>query len=379
MKKGKTGRNDLCPCGSGKKYKKCCLLRESLPDKLKNTGLPKEVVDYFNEQRHKNVLWQYEYGDVRSIIHSDFKGRKFVAVGNQVYYSDKWKTFPDFLIHYAAGVLGGDWGNTELTKPLVERHPIMQWYDGMCQYQQTHSTKHENGLYSCLPNGDYEAFINLAYDLYILRHHDSLQEVVVRKLKNKEQFQGARYELFAAATCIRAGYLLEYEDETDVTKKHPEFLGTHKDTGQKIHVEAKSRHRPGILGFKGEKQKTEWKAGVRRLLREALNKSGEHPYVVFLDLNLPPLTQDIILNSLKDELSKTVDSVCINDDKEQFNLIVFTNHPHSYIDSNDPDPGGTTMMIPAKNPLIVSEYPDSIIGIFYAAQQYGNIPNFFPE
>lgn len=22
---GKVGRNDLCPCGSGKKYKKCCL------------------------------------------------------------------------------------------------------------------------------------------------------------------------------------------------------------------------------------------------------------------------------------------------------------------------------------------------------------------
>ncbi|PWY56083.1 hypothetical protein DGG96_08950 [Legionella qingyii] len=24
-KKKKTGRNSLCPCGSGKKYKKCCL------------------------------------------------------------------------------------------------------------------------------------------------------------------------------------------------------------------------------------------------------------------------------------------------------------------------------------------------------------------
>jgi len=23
--KNKVGRNDLCPCGSGKKYKKCCL------------------------------------------------------------------------------------------------------------------------------------------------------------------------------------------------------------------------------------------------------------------------------------------------------------------------------------------------------------------
>jgi uncharacterized protein YecA (UPF0149 family) len=25
--KSKTGRNDPCPCGSGKKYKKCCLLK----------------------------------------------------------------------------------------------------------------------------------------------------------------------------------------------------------------------------------------------------------------------------------------------------------------------------------------------------------------
>lgn len=25
----KTGRNDLCPCGSGRKYKKCCEAKES--------------------------------------------------------------------------------------------------------------------------------------------------------------------------------------------------------------------------------------------------------------------------------------------------------------------------------------------------------------
>ena len=28
----KTGRNDLCPCGSGKKYKQCCLLQDSQPE-----------------------------------------------------------------------------------------------------------------------------------------------------------------------------------------------------------------------------------------------------------------------------------------------------------------------------------------------------------
>jgi uncharacterized protein len=28
LRKGKVGRNDRCPCGSGKKFKACCLRRE---------------------------------------------------------------------------------------------------------------------------------------------------------------------------------------------------------------------------------------------------------------------------------------------------------------------------------------------------------------
>jgi hypothetical protein len=27
----KTGRNDLCPCGSGKKYKQCCMANTPIP------------------------------------------------------------------------------------------------------------------------------------------------------------------------------------------------------------------------------------------------------------------------------------------------------------------------------------------------------------
>jgi uncharacterized protein YecA (UPF0149 family) len=27
VNKGKIGRNERCPCGSGKKYKKCCLIK----------------------------------------------------------------------------------------------------------------------------------------------------------------------------------------------------------------------------------------------------------------------------------------------------------------------------------------------------------------
>ncbi len=28
QKQEKIGRNDLCPCGSGKKYKKCCMMKK---------------------------------------------------------------------------------------------------------------------------------------------------------------------------------------------------------------------------------------------------------------------------------------------------------------------------------------------------------------
>ena len=34
----KTGRNDPCPCGSGKKYKKCCLPKHEAEERLRAAG-----------------------------------------------------------------------------------------------------------------------------------------------------------------------------------------------------------------------------------------------------------------------------------------------------------------------------------------------------
>jgi uncharacterized protein len=31
-RKAKIGRNEPCPCGSGKKYKKCCLFNQALEE-----------------------------------------------------------------------------------------------------------------------------------------------------------------------------------------------------------------------------------------------------------------------------------------------------------------------------------------------------------
>src|SRR4030042_2787260 len=209
-----------------------------------------EAMKRLRERQRHIIAWETEYGKVKPIIHADFKGKKVVAVGSRVYFADasKWKTFPDFLIAYVPGVLGKDWGLAELAKPLGERHQIMKWHDGMCRFQAQQKPG-EGRIYDAIPNGAFAAYLFLAYDLYTLHHHMALQTKVVSRLKNPEQFQGARYELFASATCIRAGFDIQYEDESDVTRKHPEFIATHKGTKQIISVEAKSRHRPGVLDF----------------------------------------------------------------------------------------------------------------------------------
>lgn len=39
----KTGRNDPCPCGSGKKYKKCCISKEKSQPKFKKGPISKNI------------------------------------------------------------------------------------------------------------------------------------------------------------------------------------------------------------------------------------------------------------------------------------------------------------------------------------------------
>ena len=52
------GRNDLCPCNSGKKYKKCCLLKEY----DKETQEEKEWQDWFEQdtKRGQELIAEYE-------------------------------------------------------------------------------------------------------------------------------------------------------------------------------------------------------------------------------------------------------------------------------------------------------------------------------
>ena len=193
-----------------------------------------DIAAMMRQHAAQEEIRRIQQGLGKPIISNMFKDHRVVAVGNTVYWSKSWQTFPDLLNTYIKKVLGSDWGNAEIKKPLAERHPIMQWYDAYTRYQ--HETIKEKGVVtSAKITGVVACYLGLAYSLYLIAHNVELQARLVKRLLNREQFQGAYYELIVANTLIRAGFTLELEDETDGESKHCEFSAvsqtTEKSTG----------------------------------------------------------------------------------------------------------------------------------------------------
>jgi SEC-C motif len=184
----KVGRNRPCPCGSGKKYKKChgSFTAAPPPQAPVSKSFVKQMV-----QRHEAAerIRQNQQGFGRPVVSFRAFDRQMVAVGDTIYHSADWKTFPDFLAHYLKTVLGVEWGNAELKKPLTDRHPIMQWYDVVCRYQ-AETIKEKGKVATCAMTGVVACYFGTAYNLYLLKHNVELQQRLVQRLKNPEQFQG---------------------------------------------------------------------------------------------------------------------------------------------------------------------------------------------
>jgi len=222
----------------------------------------------------------------RPIISFQANDHRIVAVGNTVHYARNWKTFPDFLGDYLKQTLGREWGNEEIAKPLEQRHPLLQWYDAYCHYQQR-TIKTRGEVNAAEVTGVVACYLGLAYSLYLLAHNVELQTRLVRRLKNIGTFQGAYYELIVANILIRAGFTLTLEDETDGDTKHCEFAAVSKKTGKRYWVEAKMRGVVGLLG-KTDRDGTTNPNPISQLvphLNAALKKPAADERLIFIDLN----------------------------------------------------------------------------------------------
>lgn len=387
----KIGRNAPCPCGSGRKFKKCCLLkaRSSKPRIMASkdgrgwTEAPPELREkatrIFREKEDIERERIKRFGHVRPQISSVAFGQRIVAVRNRFYRSDKWMFFPDFLRDYVPDVLGIEWFREEAAKPEAERHPIITWRAQASKYANEQPAQ-PDGSRVIVPSGAFAAFNCFAYDLFTVDNNGGLDEELLHNLKVREHFQGARHELFAEATCYRAGFTVEHENEKDRTMRHTEFTVRHVATGQLLSIEAKSKHRDGVLGRPGvPKERPDFNLG--RLINDAVAKRPSHPLVIFVDTNLPFKWAERTLgrqggDGIAPPLRYLLDRIKkLHHDTDPYSMIVFSNHPHHYA-LHDPDPEQHLLSVVPQQQIV---HPIALRSLHHAAERYGNIPMSFTQ
>lgn len=281
--------------------------------------MPPEIQAIIEQHKAKELRRERQQGLGKPIIGAQFKGYQFVAVGGRLHYG-KWKTFFEFLSDYIKQTIGSDWGNAEIAKPLEHRHPILQWYDAVCRYQQKMFLE-PGKVHTAPATGATSAYFGLAYNLYLLAHNVALQRRLIARIKNPDQFRGAYYEIFVAACFILAGFELSLEDEGNPTSTHCEFNARSKITGKTYSVEAKSR----------APNKSHLDVGNQ--LYAALTKTAHHPRIVFIDVNVPAAqtsTDDKWLGELVSAIKNRETTLKVNGQPAPPAFVIVTNHPYHY-------------------------------------------------
>jgi hypothetical protein len=361
-KKEKIGRNDFCPCGSGLKYKKCCLdkpkqqIKYNVPFPVLKELRRKKLENLFEEKVRKR-----KYGEVRPIINCNAPYGKLVAIGDKVYQTSLDADFHGFLLEHALHKMDESWIKAELTKPNGPINPICKWYyDTFTSYEEALRKPIKINL-------SFNPLLAFAYDLFVLDDHFALQNRVIKRLKYHDQFEGARYELYVAATMIRAGFSLSYEDEDDSSSRHVEFIATHKTSNETIMVEAR-RSNP---------KKHDYGAKING----AIKKAGNYPLVIFIDANLSPTKAYNYLKNTNPHLQQMLDNRInkATDGRDLFNLLILTNHPYDYASFQCPEPQNTYLILQGKAPVILPKDRRLLEIIKKAVEQYGNIPKHFPK
>lgn len=341
-----------------------------------------ELNKIIREVEQKKQRKEKVFGKVPPTIFTNHGNYKFIAVGNTIISSDKWKTFPDFLYGYFWHILGSEWYKNESQKPYEDQNEMLKWYNKANEFSSK-QIPNDDGIIFVNPNGMMAAYTLLAYDLYTVLRSNLKIDSLVERLKNKNLFQGARYELFCLAACIRGGFEIILENEKDPSKKHVEFVIYDKDNNVKLSVEAKSKHRSGVLGYPGDKiDDDKVRIGnITSLINNAILKDSSRPLVIFIEFNLPPQYAEYYIGG---KSTKKVMDIFNNvkktsENKDIFNLAILTNHPHHYGKDDAIDPEKMYSLVYSLNPVHPIKNKNVFDKLVYATLLYGNIPKYFED
>ncbi|MCL4522292.1 MAG: hypothetical protein M1453_04515 [Acidobacteria bacterium] len=302
------------------------------------------------------------------------QNKRVVAIWNGVHIRPIAETFHEFLVAVPLkDTFGEAWYKQEISKAESECHAVVRWLRAFRQEGQEHKPlNHKSGeVYGAPATGATTELIALANDLYMLLKVNRLPERLVERLRNYNEFQGARYEIAIAAAFVKCGFELEWIE--DRTGPHPEFIARNKQTGEEVAVETKSRRRPGALHQPGDlPPEDELRADVDRLYREALKQDpGRVPFVVFLDVNLPPNTSTAEAAKWQQEIVSRWQG-----NEQQVSLLGFTNFGWHHM-KDKPNQLRTPEFLLSVPNLAVRPLrtPETIVCLKRVLDAYGVAPN----
>jgi hypothetical protein len=244
------------------------------------SGIPAELLELLQKKKVVEELRFAQQGFEKPIISTEFNGRRLVIIGSEVFDAGNCKTFHEVLLVYLRALFGEGWIKKELEKELATRHPILQWHNAMTRYQRE-NIQRPSKVQRDSNIGAISALLGLSYNLYLMAHNSELQEKLIKRLKDRNQFLGAHHETQVAAFCIQAGFEITLEDEDDPSSTHCEFTATNIKSGRKFSVEAKARAYGKNSG------------AISSQLYSALKKNAEYERIIFININSPEKTSDL--------------------------------------------------------------------------------------
>lgn len=318
------------------------------------------------------------FGSVRIPLEENLGDKRIVVAGSQILQIPASWTFAEFLISYGRSELGIDWISEN--QAASEPHPLVSHLKaGLSALRPAGQT--DGPFIELMTNADLYAFISFAYDLFTVADNALVQASLLDRIRHTKQYQGARYELFAAASLLRAGFTIEFEDESDSKRSHCEFTATHGKAGRSYSVEAKSRHRDEQSAA-GTPQ-----ARMYKILQQALKKRADHERIIFADVNLPPDSKALFEEEWHKEIGTTLKALEQNqrtDDPWPQAIVFFTNRKTSPWRSRESENQSTVLLTAINHPLfkipyrgpVEQAYPE-IGRLFHAANHLSEPPAKF--
>ena len=240
-----------------------------------------------------------------------YKGLMVWAIGDRVYYKrPPNETFHEFIIFILKDTLGQRWFDEQKMLFENDQHHIYKCFAGFNKWRGKNAlpeNKIGEHMWRGRPDGWSEDLITLAFDVASLQHTGCLPVKLVERLRDRKQYQGARYEIEVAAIFTRLGFDITFIEAKRNGPKHCEFIAKNRANDLTVAIEVKSRHRAGILHESGLiNDKKNLRGDVGRLLNQAMEKIEARcmSYIIFVDVNIPPTEND------RGEFGKKMDEGC---------------------------------------------------------------------